>query len=306
MGRHVISVTLTGRNADLKRALDGSVRDIKKLSDAYRRAGTKLDRDLSANVRNVNRMASAFKRMHGDVDGAGRAFERFMVANDRRIRITHRVNEASSAMRKLGKVMSIVTLGMYGWQLAVSAGGIALSGLSQLLIGAAGGGVVGLFAYLGLTTEKARKEFEKLGNYIRNDLMKRTMPGFYKEVGKLPSVLKKAYNGAKPELVKLGKAMEPLIKQFNNALPKIATSLAKTLTAIVKSSKSAFKAILDSIPVLLNGIKRFFAAFKGSDASVIRKVFQDIADLLAWLGEQLAKLDASDYEALAPKIHKVK
>lgn len=271
-GRHTISVTILGNNRDLNRALASSSRE-------------------------VNKLAREFKKMHGTVDGAGAAFERFRKSESMRITITEKIDRARVGFRRLGDVVGLSAAGMGAWQAAAAVAGIAATALSGLLVGAAGGGLVGAFALLWFQTDKAKEKMQALGTYIRNDLINKTMKPFYDEVAKLPDVLRKSYDAAKPEFEKLGQALKPMMQDINDALPGLIKNVAKLFTSVAEAARPFFKAILDGMPDVIKGIKGFFDAFKNNgDPSVIKKLFRDIGAAIKALGEFLADLDADDYE----------
>lgn len=150
---------------------------------------------------------------------------------------------------------------------------------------------------LWLSTKDAQKEMEKLGKYIRKDLIEDTMKPFYDEVSKLPTVLRDSFDAAKPEFEKLGEALRPMMEDLNKALPGIIKQVAKLFTSVAEAARPFFKAMLDGLPDLIKGIKGFFDAFKDNgDPTVIKKVFRDIGQAIKALGEFLADLDGDDYE----------
>ena len=251
-------------------------------------------------------MSREFRKLNPDIKNAGAEFEKFAQAETKRIRVTTHLEDLRRRFSKLAGITALATSAMGAWQIVAASAAIAASSLSGLLVGVSGGGLAGAFAYLAFTTQKFKDRLTKVGNYIRDDLMKKTMKGFYDQVGKMPSVFKKAYNSVKPELSRLGKAMEPLIKIFYKSLPDLTKSVVDLFTSVAKASKPFFKALMDGLPLLIDGLKGFFDAFKkDGDPQVVIKVLEDIGDAIKNLGEFLAGLDGADYEKFVSKVKEV-
>lgn len=299
MGRHVISVTITGNSRDLDRALASASAN----TSALRRAFTKLsdgqsdlDRKLARSARAVNSLGAAIRRTHGDVPGLGTELEKLAKREVIRIKTIDRIDRARNSLARL-RWIALAGVGALGaFNLAAAATVGLFSALSGLIVGGAGGGLVYLFGRLWASTDKAKEALQELGNYIRDDLMNRTMKGFYDLMDKLPSVLRKSYEGARGELKKLGEALEPLLEMIYQAMPDLAKEVAKVATVIAKVSKPFFKEILDGLPHVIRGFKEFFGAFKNNEnaADNLRITLRTLGDWIGKIGRAFADIETED------------
>ena len=299
MGRHVISVVVTGDSKDFNRAMRAANADMKSFSKGIADAGSAQDRlnqKLRISATQIDRLAKNIKRAYPDVEGLGRAMDYLAKREAIRIKTIFRLEEATRATSRLTGKLGLLSAAFAATNVGAAAVVISLSAMSGLILGVAGGGLVGAFGYLLFTTEKWREEMGKVASFIRKDMINNTMKPFYDIISTLPKVVKDAYVGAEKEFKALGKALEPLAESFLKFFPEITKKIVGAFADIAKVSQPFFEQLLKSINPLVDGITDFFKAIASSDVTIMKAVLRDLGDLFRLLGESIATLSVEDYE----------
>ena len=299
MGRHVISVVVTGDSKDFNRAMRAANADMKSFSKGIADAGSAQDRlnqKLRISATQIDRLAKNIKRAYPDVEGLGRAMDYLAKREAIRIKTIFRLEEATRATSRLTGKLGLLSAAFAATNVGAAAVVISLAAMSGLIVGVAGAGLVGAFGYLLFTTEKWREEMGKVASFIRKDMINNTMKPFYDIISTLPKVVKDAYVGAEKEFKALGKALEPLAESFLKFFPEITKKIVGAFADIAKVSQPFFEQLLKSINPLVDGITDFFKAIASSDVTIMKAVLRDLGDLFRLLGESIATLSVEDYE----------